>query len=253
MFDYGQDTLIYVISLALPFCLLGSLLPIWMFVNTLQLIAHTPLINTAMPSNAHYFLMKYLNIVRLNISSVDQRVESSFGLGKVGTQSIFLNQLMQVCGYHHSFVQNLNVMILLGLVLIATWVLCVLKDYISRGSSAKFLRTRHEPMLNNITLRFFYECFFEICICIMINIAALDFGSLSSSIQWATAMIFAGSIVVFMMFLVSLAYRNGPYHPGYYQPGTFWKSIWAVRPYNSDIRNNSELKRLKRLRRKFND
>ena len=44
---------------------LGSLLPTWMFVNSLQIVAHTPLLNSEMPGNVQYFMSDYLKIVRL--------------------------------------------------------------------------------------------------------------------------------------------------------------------------------------------
>ena len=43
----------------------GDLLPVWMFINSLSLIAHTPLLNSQMPGNVQYFLSDYLQIVRL--------------------------------------------------------------------------------------------------------------------------------------------------------------------------------------------
>ena len=36
----------------------GSLLPVWMFINTLQLISHVPMIRTELPGHAHYFLVE---------------------------------------------------------------------------------------------------------------------------------------------------------------------------------------------------
>ena len=52
---------IFVILLAL--CA-GTLLPFWMFLNSLQLIAHLPMIRSNLPSQANYFLLKYLSLVR---------------------------------------------------------------------------------------------------------------------------------------------------------------------------------------------
>ena len=80
--DIGQEVLLFVAIFVVPFFLMGSLLPAWMFYNSLQLIAHTPLISTLMPSNAHYFLMKYLNFVRITDyldASSDVQEESSTG------------------------------------------------------------------------------------------------------------------------------------------------------------------------------
>lgn len=44
----------------------GRLLPIWMFLNSMQLVVHLPLLPTNMPGNAHYFLTHYLSYIRLN-------------------------------------------------------------------------------------------------------------------------------------------------------------------------------------------
>ena len=45
----------------------GRMLPVWMFLNSLQLVAHLPLVATDMPANLHYILIKHLDLVRLRI------------------------------------------------------------------------------------------------------------------------------------------------------------------------------------------
>ena len=50
--------------LILPAITAGSLLPTWMFINSLQIIAHMVLLKTMMPGTANYFLNKYLNWLR---------------------------------------------------------------------------------------------------------------------------------------------------------------------------------------------
>ena len=54
----------------------GSLVSTWMLINSMQLMAHVPLISDKLPANAHYFLLNFLSLVRLNIegmgSSLDQ-------------------------------------------------------------------------------------------------------------------------------------------------------------------------------------
>ena len=45
----------------------GSLVPLWMFINSLSLVAHVPLLSENLPSNLSYCLVKILDIVRLNI------------------------------------------------------------------------------------------------------------------------------------------------------------------------------------------
>ena len=49
----------------------GSLLPTFMFLNSMQLIVHTPLLATNMPGNLHMFLLKYLDMLRLKVDLFD--------------------------------------------------------------------------------------------------------------------------------------------------------------------------------------
>ena len=66
------------IALAITFLLAlfqGSLVATWIFINTMQLIAHLPLITTKLPANANYFLLKFLSTVRLDFIGLNSRVE----------------------------------------------------------------------------------------------------------------------------------------------------------------------------------
>ena len=71
--SYGLVVASFVVIL--PFVSIGSLLPSWMFINALQLMAHLPLLNSIMPANAHFFMSKYLNLVRWYDSDVVDSVE----------------------------------------------------------------------------------------------------------------------------------------------------------------------------------
>lgn len=51
--------------LSAPMVAMGDMLPVWMFAHSLQLVAHTPLLNSQMPGNAQYFLSDYLTMTRL--------------------------------------------------------------------------------------------------------------------------------------------------------------------------------------------
>ena len=55
----GVFTLLLVLS-----C--GPLLPVWMFINSMQLIVHVPLIRAKLPGNSHFFLLDHLNILRMH-------------------------------------------------------------------------------------------------------------------------------------------------------------------------------------------
>ena len=50
--------------LVAPVITAGSLLPFWIFLNSLQIISHMILLKTIMPANAHYFLKKWNDMVR---------------------------------------------------------------------------------------------------------------------------------------------------------------------------------------------
>ena len=68
-------TLTVVIPMILLIVWSGSLVPLWMFINSLQLILHVPLIDVQMPSNAHYFLKEYLSLIRFNIGPLNKHLE----------------------------------------------------------------------------------------------------------------------------------------------------------------------------------
>ena len=48
----------------------GQLLPTWMFLNSLQLITHVPMIDAHLPATLHYFLVNYLTIIRLDSENI---------------------------------------------------------------------------------------------------------------------------------------------------------------------------------------
>lgn len=54
----------------------GRLLPTWMFVNSMQLVTHSPLLTTFMPANMHVFLTDYLGWLRLYSVELDFKLES---------------------------------------------------------------------------------------------------------------------------------------------------------------------------------
>ena len=55
----------------------GPLTTTWMFLNSLQLILHVPLLDTHMPANVHYFLKEYLSLTRFNIGPLNKYLETS--------------------------------------------------------------------------------------------------------------------------------------------------------------------------------
>ena len=53
----------------------GSLVSMWMLVNTLQIVAHLPLVSVSLPANAHYFLINLLAVVRLHFDKISSSID----------------------------------------------------------------------------------------------------------------------------------------------------------------------------------
>lgn len=79
LFDYVFFILLITVLFLLPVCFLGKSLPVWIFLNTLQLVAHMLLLNSSMPGNLHQFLIKYNDLVRLQSHDETQRLDEYFG------------------------------------------------------------------------------------------------------------------------------------------------------------------------------
>lgn len=62
----ARMALLALLLLMVPFCSLGTLLPTWMFLNTLQLVAHLPLLNAKLPPIVHSVLTELLTYLRLD-------------------------------------------------------------------------------------------------------------------------------------------------------------------------------------------
>ena len=58
--------IIIVVLILFAFLIGGIMAPIWMFINTMNLIVHLPLFKSNMPPNVHYFLLHYLDLFRLH-------------------------------------------------------------------------------------------------------------------------------------------------------------------------------------------
>jgi hypothetical protein len=87
-----------------------------MFFNSLQLIAHLPMIRTHMPAIANLFILNYLAIVRLQIGKLNELLEELIGADRDDRKdyliieqghSLYYNELMHACGYHTSLIRNL--------------------------------------------------------------------------------------------------------------------------------------------------
>lgn len=218
--------------LILPFATLGSLLPTWMFINALQLLAHLPLLNSNMPANAHYFLNKYLEKVRWYDKDFIKQIDESWNLKKYDVDVGAFHHLLKACGYEHIFLHNMF-LIFAGMLLIAVfWLAFLVKDLIAKWSKSKkdFMKKKHSHWCQNFSLRFFYEFFLEFCIVVLINLSVADFSSFSPSFSYLISIALLVALLLVTSFVVYLLIRSGPYVPGYYQKHSAWSLFWGARP-----------------------
>ena len=80
--DGYADSLIWIVLASFlflsPVITAGSMLPFWMFINSLQIISHMLLLKTLMPANAHYFLRKWNNWMRWYDVDFQEHLQESY-------------------------------------------------------------------------------------------------------------------------------------------------------------------------------
>lgn len=87
--------------------------------------------------------------------------------------------------------------------------------------------------MNNCMVRILYLGFFEIVLCAMINLSS---GSSSSSSAGQIVSLVTVVLGVFTIIAVaSLLKYNGPSVKGTYAEGTFFNSLWEMRPLHPDM------------------
>ena len=125
----------------------GPLLSIWMFINSLQLIVHIPLISVYLPATSNLFLLELLSYVRLHIDWLMSALERIFNMDTTDrvdyeaaiqnadgnnatgdSSSTFYNELIHACGYHISIARNLLVILSLAFLVLFVWLSVALKD-----------------------------------------------------------------------------------------------------------------------------
>ena len=117
----------------------------------------------------------------------------------------YYNELIHACGYHVSLVHNLILIFTLLVLILAIWLTIGLKEYICRS------RQRHDAWWNNMLIRVFYEVFFEVCLCIMINLTAINFLEAEKTITWFVTLLIAVVAFISLCILTFLFFCGGPY------------------------------------------
>ena len=199
----------------------GPLLPVWMFVNSLQLIVHIPLVRTEIPAVANLLFLDYLSIVRLNVRTVNDFLAQLLGLEQTSQDDqrsldqadSYYNELIYSCGYHVSLTHNLILILGLFSVIALFWLAMACRDKLC------FQGGRHEIWWNNLMVRFLYEVFFEITLCLMISFSAMDLrtGGTETKVSWGLSVVLTIAAVLALCYLSLLFVRGGPYIEGSYE------------------------------------
>ena len=113
MDDFLQSVAITTIVLILPVIAAGSLLPFWMFINSLQIIAHMPLLKSLMPANVHYFLTKFLNWLRLYEPSFVDYLDDTYHFKTHALNKDVQHVLLEACDYKAPFIKSMIFILLL--------------------------------------------------------------------------------------------------------------------------------------------
>lgn len=75
----------------------------WMFVNSLQIITHSTLLNTMMPGNVHYVFKEYLDLLRLNWPLLNNALFDRYNFRIKGYEQGFYNVFLEASDYVHLF------------------------------------------------------------------------------------------------------------------------------------------------------
>ena len=127
---------------------------------------------------------------------------------------------------------NLILILCLFGVIVAIWSVVMCGDLFARIQNRRTKKI--EPWMTNFTVRFLYEIFFEIILCLMINFSYADLSSSSQVASWIICIILSVISCAFIMAITLLFWRGGPDLKNSYQKRTLIQSIWGWRPINRD-------------------
>ena len=273
-----------VIVLLLLFCG-GHMIPTWMFLNSLSLIAHLPLLGVMMPNSLHYFLWKWLRVFTLSNYQLNYDMEiwrkslSIKNYFKAIDEDSPYHVLLNDCGYKHAYARNLLIFFVLGACIFLIWLICLVRVYIIKIYYPRYFERERacvgwcqdskgwkkatsisekvkkykgykffmlvacrmekgkkqssigwEPWWANFGLRFMYMVFFELILCVFINLTIVDFDLSESLLLWLTDYFILTLVVQGLAGLVYLFVHRGPYLEHTYEQKMLGQSFWGVRP-----------------------
>ena len=145
----------------------------------------------------------------------------------------YYSSLVFTCGYSFSFLPNLILILSLFSVILLIWLLLLGRDLFQRSKRDR--NSSEEPWMTNFCVRFLYEVFFELSLCIMINISFMDS---DSGEPWIAAWIFCiilAMIAISTLICITVLFwsSKGPSIKDAFAQRSFWSSIWGLRSLNT--------------------
>ena len=139
-------------------------------------MVHIPMLRSRLPAITNLFFLDYLNLLRLHVGGLNKILAEFVGLegnSEEDYRSInngtYYNELIKSCGYQTNLLHNLIIVLTLLIILSLMWLLLAFKGKVCQTGS------RYEIWFNNFMVRFLYEIFFEVSICLMISYSSVDF------------------------------------------------------------------------------
>ena len=168
----GVSWAIWVIVL-LTLLVTGRLLTTWMFLNSLQLIAHLVLFKSQMPAMTAYSFGQLLYVARFNPFPSWNGMNDQFGYVEEGGHDVRFVGF----GYESLYMlANLNIIALFALFVLVFWLMLFIKDkFAAKCGKRCNLKERiwfdpFEARWHNLAMRFTYEVALELLICYMISL-----------------------------------------------------------------------------------
>ena len=134
------------------------------------------MLRSRLPAITNLFFLDYLNLLRLHVGDLNKILAEFVGLegnSEEDYRSInngtYYNELIKSCGYQTNLLHNLIIVLTLLIILSLMWLLLAFKGKVCQTGS------RYEIWFNNFMVRFLYEIFFEVSICLMISYSSVDF------------------------------------------------------------------------------
>lgn len=213
---------------------LGSVTTLWMFLNSLQLIVYTALLNVSLPADSRLFMTSLLDALRLNFGAPETSNEVEGSIFEHTVKESTFNASILRLGYSARLFPNLASIGSIIDGIFAIWALALVYQVIQEACCKKINFSFLLPQLVNAFTRLLYVFWLEIWICCLLSLASFE------SIQdFSIAMVITWLLLVLLCFYCILFFKSGPYLKKVqsYEGRTLLNFVccWQVRKVTADV------------------